>query len=102
MLQVFVQGMINLNRAVDGDTVAIEMLPKSEWSCPSSLVLVDREERQKEEDDIDENVGCCPVCLFVFFCVFLLKTNNSEITLLPMFWEMAESTKMFCFVLSGF
>ncbi|XP_076462182.1 LOW QUALITY PROTEIN: exosome complex exonuclease RRP44-like [Babylonia areolata] len=52
---VFVQGMINLNRAVDGDTVAIEMLPKSEWSCPSSLVLVDREEQQKEEDDIDEN-----------------------------------------------
>lgn len=92
------QGMINLNRAVDGDTVAIEMLPKSEWSCPSSLVLVDREERQKEEDDIDENVGCCSVCLFMFFCVFLLRTNNSETTLLPVFWEMAESTKMFCTV----
>ncbi|KAK7114496.1 exosome complex exonuclease RRP44-like [Littorina saxatilis] len=52
---VFIQGMINLNRAVDGDIVAIEMLPESEWSCPSSLVLVDREERQKEEDDLDEN-----------------------------------------------
>ncbi|KAL8570447.1 exosome catalytic subunit dis3 [Nucella lapillus] len=52
---VFVQGLINLNRAVDGDTVAIEMLPESEWSCPSSLVLVDREERQKEEDAIDED-----------------------------------------------
>lgn len=67
---MFVQGMINLNRAVDGDTVAIEMLPKSEWSCPSSLVLVDREERQKEEDDIDENVGCCPSGFCCCFCVF--------------------------------
>lgn len=52
---VFVQGMINLNRAVDGDTVAIEMLPESEWSCPSSLVLVDREEKQQEEDDLDDS-----------------------------------------------
>ena len=56
MLQVFVQGMLSLNRAVDGDTVAIEMLPKEEWSCPSSLVLVDREDQQKEEDDLDDSV----------------------------------------------
>ena len=54
--QVFVQGMINLNRAVDGDIVAIELLPKSEWSCPSSLVLVDGEGQQKEEDDLEEDV----------------------------------------------
>lgn len=54
--QVFIQGMINLNRSVDGDIVAIEMLPEEKWSCPSSLVLVDREEQQTEEDDIDDSV----------------------------------------------
>lgn len=48
--------MINLNRSVDGDIVAIEMLPEEKWSCPSSLVLVDREEQQTEEDDIDDSV----------------------------------------------
>ncbi|XP_060606193.1 exosome complex exonuclease RRP44-like [Ruditapes philippinarum] len=50
---LFVQGHKNLNRAVNGDVVAVEMLPESEWSCPSSLVLEETEEKN-DDADIDE------------------------------------------------
>lgn len=50
---MFVQGHKNLNRAVNDDVVAIEMLPESEWSCPSSLVL---EETEEKADDADIEV----------------------------------------------
>ncbi|KAL9693559.1 hypothetical protein quinque_012844 [Culex quinquefasciatus] len=45
---VLIQGRLNLNRAVDGDVVAVRMLPKSEWKCPSKVVLVDE---QNVDDD---------------------------------------------------
>uniref|UniRef100_A0A182N1Q5 Protein DIS3 homolog n=1 Tax=Anopheles dirus TaxID=7168 RepID=A0A182N1Q5_9DIPT len=38
---ILIQGRLNLNRAVDGDVVAIEMLPESEWKSVSDVVLVD-------------------------------------------------------------
>ncbi|XP_052231000.1 exosome complex exonuclease RRP44-like isoform X2 [Dreissena polymorpha] len=47
---VFLQGHANLNRAVNDDVVAIEMLPEPEWSCPSSLML---EEIEEKPDDAD-------------------------------------------------
>lgn len=50
---VFLQGHKNLNRAVNGDIVAIEMLPEDEWSCPSSLVLEEIEEEKTDDADID-------------------------------------------------
>ena len=52
--RVFVQGLQNLNRAVHDDIVAIELLPESEWSCPSGLVTKDVEDeavKEKEEED---------------------------------------------------
>ncbi|BFZ19682.1 hypothetical protein BsWGS_22722 [Bradybaena similaris] len=49
---VFVQGLMNLNRAVNDDIVAIEMLPEAEWSCPSSLVLAE-DESMDEEDEMN-------------------------------------------------
>lgn len=36
---IFIQGLKNLNRAVNDDTVAVELLPESEWATPTSLVL---------------------------------------------------------------
>ncbi|XP_073988911.1 exosome complex exonuclease RRP44-like protein Dis3 [Rhodnius prolixus] len=42
---IFIQGRASLNRAIDGDTVAIEILPKNEWKAPSNLVI------QTEETD---------------------------------------------------
>ncbi|ELU08883.1 hypothetical protein CAPTEDRAFT_225692 [Capitella teleta] len=51
---VFLQGHAQLNRAISGDVVAIEMLPETEWSCPSSLIIEDLEE--KADEDIEEEV----------------------------------------------
>ena len=50
-------GRMHLNRAVNEDVVAIEMLPRSEWSCPSSLVLEDRTVAADDsENTTDEQV----------------------------------------------
>lgn len=38
------QGHIGINRAVDGDLVAIEIFPKEEWRKPSDIVLEDKSE----------------------------------------------------------
>lgn len=43
-LQILLQGRESLNRAVDGDIVAIELLPQNEWSGPSEIVLQDDQE----------------------------------------------------------
>jgi len=50
---VFIQGLANLNRAVNDDNVVIEMLPESEWSCPSSLVMREDEQKDEEDEDVD-------------------------------------------------
>ncbi|XP_055617537.1 exosome complex exonuclease RRP44 [Toxorhynchites rutilus septentrionalis] len=58
---VLIQGRLNLNRAVDGDVVAIKMLPKSEWKCPSKVVLVDEQNvddaMETPDPEFDEEVG---------------------------------------------
>ncbi|XP_012277145.1 exosome complex exonuclease RRP44 [Orussus abietinus] len=41
---VLVQGRAGLNRAIDGDIVALKLLPEDEWSAPCDLVLQDEEE----------------------------------------------------------
>lgn len=46
---ILVQGREGLNRAVDGDTVAVELLPEEEWSAPSEIVLQDDETSDTDE-----------------------------------------------------
>ncbi|KAJ0178909.1 hypothetical protein K1T71_005684 [Dendrolimus kikuchii] len=41
---ILLQGHIGINRAVDGDTVAIEIFPEEEWRKPSDIVLEDKSE----------------------------------------------------------
>ncbi|KAK2185620.1 hypothetical protein NP493_229g01009 [Ridgeia piscesae] len=53
---VFIQGHKNLNRGMQEDVVAIEMLPESEWSCPSSMILEDVEEKADEETDQEDAI----------------------------------------------
>ena len=41
---VLLQGYESLNRAVDGDCVAVELLPENLWTAPSGVVLEDQAE----------------------------------------------------------
>jgi exoribonuclease R len=36
---ILIQGREHTNRAISGDTVVIEVLPKEEWSAPSKLIV---------------------------------------------------------------
>ncbi|OAF68986.1 hypothetical protein A3Q56_03276, partial [Intoshia linei] len=36
---VYVFGLLHMNRAIDGDTVAVEVLPEDNWKVPSNLVV---------------------------------------------------------------
>lgn len=49
---------MNSNRAVHGDTVVVELLPKSEWSCPARLLKIrDAEQAQNATDEpMEEDV----------------------------------------------
>ncbi|CAG4919042.1 unnamed protein product [Colias eurytheme] len=40
--QILLQGHIGINRAIDGDIVAIEIFPEDEWRKPSDIVLEDK------------------------------------------------------------
>lgn len=35
------QGRESLNRAINGDIVAVRLFPESEWSAPANLVIED-------------------------------------------------------------
>lgn len=42
---ILLQGHASLNRAVDGDIVAVEILPEDQWTAPSGIVLEDQAEQ---------------------------------------------------------
>lgn len=44
--EILLQGMDNINRASDGDIVAVEILPEEEWSAPSGIVIVEPVEHE--------------------------------------------------------
>lgn len=46
---ILIQGMTNLNRAVNGDKVAIEIFDKSKWNRPSNLLVVESGEDKEDE-----------------------------------------------------
>ena len=50
---ILLQGHASLNRAVDGDIVAVELLPEELWTGPSGIVLEDEEE-QDPGDNVDQ------------------------------------------------
>ena len=50
---ILVQGLQNLNRAVHGDLVAVEILPESEWSLPSGVVTDKEAVEEKINDDVE-------------------------------------------------
>lgn len=50
--EILIQGLKHLNRAIHEDIVAVELLPKSQWVAPSSLVLHDE---GQNEDDVEKD-----------------------------------------------
>lgn len=67
-IQIIIQGLKHLNRAVHEDIVAVELLAKDEWVAPSSVVLQDD---GQNEDDIEteekkENIVCNKIIFYYF------------------------------------
>lgn len=53
--QIFLQGLVNLNRAVHEDIVAVEILPKKQWTCPSSIVTTTLPTGDDDDDDASDD-----------------------------------------------
>ncbi|KAF9400655.1 exosome catalytic subunit dis3, partial [Podila epigama] len=49
---ILIVGRENLNRAVDGDIIAVELLPKSEWRTTPTGVVIDEDEEKQEEESL--------------------------------------------------
>ncbi|XP_072478410.1 exosome complex exonuclease RRP44 [Notamacropus eugenii] len=52
--EIILQGLRNLNRAIHEDIVAVEVLPKSQWVAPSSVVLQDEGQNGDDVEDEEE------------------------------------------------
>ncbi|TDH71365.1 hypothetical protein CCR75_006597 [Bremia lactucae] len=52
---VLVQGREHINRAIDGDVVVIQLLPKNEWTQPSDAFAVNESAAQEAEDEAMES-----------------------------------------------
>nr|XP_054755302.1 exosome complex exonuclease RRP44-like [Lytechinus pictus] len=68
---VFIKGLANQNRAVQGDIVAVEILPESQWTVPSTVIAEDKGSKEDVlDEDIDNSIsspkkGAIPTCRVV-------------------------------------
>ncbi|KAH7283674.1 hypothetical protein KP509_34G018800 [Ceratopteris richardii] len=53
--EIIIYGRINMNRAFEGDVVAVELLPEDQWKEGNTLKLI-----EDEEDEVEEKVGLAP------------------------------------------
>ena len=66
-----------LNRAMQEDVVAIEMLPEAEWTCPSSMILEHVEDKTEEDTEQEVLVLLPLVCvchLFLHWVHIIIKS----------------------------
>lgn len=63
----FIQGRINCNRAVNGDLVAVELLPEEDWTCPQKVIKV-------EHDHIVSLNSLGEVIIIFGFCSSQMRT----------------------------
>ena len=56
IFQILLQGLANLNRSVNEDIVAVQLLPKEHWTNPSAMV-VDEQNEDKDDDNLSEKVN---------------------------------------------
>lgn len=52
--QIYIIGRAHLNRAVQNDVVAVQVLPKNEWRESPSVAVVEEEE-EEEENVLEED-----------------------------------------------
>ena len=52
---LIIQGRENSNRAVSGDVVVVENLPKDQWKAPSSKVIEEEDVNKNENAEIEDN-----------------------------------------------
>ncbi|KAM9954069.1 hypothetical protein ACTFIR_009193 [Dictyostelium discoideum] len=50
--EILIQGIENINRAVDGDIVAVELFDQSKWNTPSTLIMLENEGVEEDDDSI--------------------------------------------------
>ena len=52
--EVFIQSLENMNRAIDGDQVVVQILPTENWKSPSKKLIAfsDSSENQKKDEDL--------------------------------------------------
>ena len=67
---VLISGLEGQNRAVDGDSVVVELLDEREWSAPSEVILEDEgydkgdtleEDGEKKKKNVKKEVTKCGV-----------------------------------------
>ncbi|XP_050525860.1 exosome complex exonuclease RRP44 [Daktulosphaira vitifoliae] len=51
---ILLQGRENLNRAINGDIVAVRLFPESEWSAPANLVIEDYDDLDNDTLDLNK------------------------------------------------
>ena len=54
---VLIQGKLNINRAVDGDQVVIEIYPKQAWKAESELLVLNDHDDDVPGDNVVGNEG---------------------------------------------
>ncbi|THG20453.1 hypothetical protein TEA_027532 [Camellia sinensis var. sinensis] len=47
--EIIIYGRVNMNRAFDGDIVAVELLPQDQWHEQKSLSIADEEDEEEED-----------------------------------------------------
>lgn len=67
--QIFLQGLINLNRAVHEDIVAVEILPKKQWTCPSSVVTTTLLTGSDDDEDSDDDSDLMVYMYMLYFYI---------------------------------
>lgn len=53
---VLIQGRLNINRALNDDTVAVELLPEDQWCRPTN-VIIDQEKQEEENKGIKKCIS---------------------------------------------
>uniref|UniRef100_A0A915JGH6 Protein DIS3 homolog n=1 Tax=Romanomermis culicivorax TaxID=13658 RepID=A0A915JGH6_ROMCU len=48
--EIFVQGLLNINRAIHNDSVVVELLSEDQWSCPMSVLKLHELEADQGDD----------------------------------------------------